>query len=369
MMIIVVGAGPAGLATAYYLQQQKLPYTILEKHSVGWSWQNHYDRLHLHTLKEVSALPGLSLPADYPRFPSRQQHLDYLRHYAQHFKLKIETGTTVQNAAYDPQRGGWHLETNKGTVLGTVLIAATGIWSTPFSPRFKGEEEFNGKISHANEYRNPKPFEGQRVLIVGAGNTGCELAVDLSEHGVDVTILVRNGVEFVPFPSSVAVVKGAAWLLRTASHGVGEWLLSRVRKDFSDLGLPPAVDGHVNSYPVVGYDLPEAVEAGRVKVVNNGIEKFTPAGVIFGNSAGEQHYFDTVILATGYRPTLQFISDRDLEKNHRGQPCLENGRSTRNRHLYCVGYHYPSTEGWLQAIGREVRAVVNQIAAASQSVN
>jgi cation diffusion facilitator CzcD-associated flavoprotein CzcO len=362
-MIIIVGAGPAGLATAYLLQQRGLPYTVLEKHSVGWSWQNHYDRLHLHTLKEVSALPGLPMPDEYPRFPSREQHLNYLRHYAKDFALNITTEINVERALYRHQPGDWVLETNKGLVQGDVLIAASGIWSKPFRPRFDNEDHFRGEIIHASQYRNPKPFVGKRVLVVGAGNTGCELAVDLSEYGADVTILVRNGVEFVPFPSSVAVVKGAGWLLRTVPHRVGEWLLGLVRRDFSYLDLPPATEGHVNSYPVVGYALPRAVEAGRVKVMNGGIREFTADGVLFADPAETHLAFDVVILATGYRPALQFISEPDLERDLSGQPCLVNGRSTRNPNLYCVGYRYPTTEGWLQAIGREVTEITDQIAA------
>lgn len=362
-MIIVVGAGPAGLATAYYLKKHGLPYRILEKHTVGYTWQKQYDSLSLHTLKAVSALPGLPMPEHYPRFPSAGQHLAYLQEYARHFGLNIEEHTEVQNALYD---GGWILETNRGVLRADILIAATGIWSTPHRPEFTGEERFSGRVIHARDYQNPASFLGQRVLVVGVGNSGAEIAVELAQNDVETGLAVRSGVDFVPYPDSALLVRAAAWFFRHAPRPVGEWVLSWFRRDFSHLGLRPAAETHLDAYPVVGFELPEAVAEGKVTVYQQGVDRFTEDGVQLDD--GQEVPVDAVILATGYRPTLQFVAD-ELDFSDDGAPILENSRSTRHPYLYCIGFDYPGTEGWLQAIGRVARSAVSAVAEAPHQLD
>ncbi len=356
-MILVVGAGPAGLATAYYLQQQGLDYCVLEKEQVGSTWQHHYDRLHLHTLKQVSALPGLPMPADYPDFPSAVQVQQYLQRYARHFALRIEEGVEVQQATHTPQ--GWHLQTSQGLHQGDLLVMATGIWNTPVVTVLPGEEQFGGLRLHASRYRNAQPFVGQRVLVIGVGNSGAEIAVDLSEHGVETGIAIRTGGSFVDYPKSSTAMRLLAWFYRHAPPSLGRPLLDRGRRKFDHLGITTHPLAPLDHYPVVGYELPEAVEAGQVKVYGT-IERLVPGGVRFAD--GQEQTFDSLILATGYRPTLDLVA-HDLEFTPDGTPRLQQGRSTRNAALYCVGFHYPTTEGFLQALGRETQAVVKQIAA------
>jgi putative flavoprotein involved in K+ transport len=357
-MIIVVGAGAAGLATAYYLQQRGLDYCVLEKDTVGATWLQHYDRLHLHTLKEVSALPGLPMPADYPRFPSAPQVQAYLQQYARHFRLNIREGVRVQRADYGP--AGWHLQTSQGALSADTLIVTTGIWSTPVEPELPGREQFGGQIIHASAYRNPQPFHGQRVLVVGAGNSGAEIAAELGEQGIETGIAIRSGTAFVPHPRSPLAMRVIAWFFRHVPPRIGGPLLAAARRTFDHIGIPTHPDAPLGVYPVVGYALPEAVQAGRVQVYP-GLAGFAPGRACFDD--GQQVPFDAVILATGYRPTVQFVQ-HELAFDAQGQPRLdEAGRSTRNPHLYCVGFWYPITEGWLQAIGRVARQTVEALPA------
>jgi cation diffusion facilitator CzcD-associated flavoprotein CzcO len=346
-MVIVVGAGPSGLATAYYLQQQGIDYCVLDKEAAGATWQYHYDRLHLHTLKDVSALPGLPMPADYPRFPSAAQFHAYLQQYARHFGLAIEQGVEVLHA--DRTSAGWLLHTNQGQLCADALVLATGIWNTPVSPTFAGQEDFEGRVLHVNDYRNPEPFRGQQVLVVGVGNSGAEIAVDLSEHGVTTAIAVRTGSSFAPHPGSAVLVRLLAWFFRHAPRALSKPLLAAARRDFRDIGLPTHPDAPLDYYPVIGYGLPDAVRAGKVTVYG-GIERFVPQGVRFVD--GREASFDSVLLATGYRPTVQFVQ-HELERGTDISPPL-----------FCVGFTYPVTEGFLQSIGREARATVQQVAAA-----
>ncbi len=355
-MILVVGAGPAGLSVAHYLQQRRLPYQVLERHTVGYAWRNHYDRLHLHTLKQVSHLPGMPMPADYPAFPSAAQFQAYLEQYARRLRLNIACDVDVTHAAWMGE--SWRLETSQGIRSGTTLIVATGIWSTPYRPRFTCEETFGGTILHARDYHNPEPFRRQRVLVVGAGNSGTEIAVDLSEHGVATGIAIRTGTTFALHPRHASAVQAAAWLLRTVPRPAGEWLLRRARRDFSAVGIQPPDGPLLDAYPVVGYSLPAAVTAGNITLYG-GIARFTPGGVQFAD--GHAGPFDTIILATGYRPSVQFVA-HELDFDAQGWPVVDQyWRSQRNPQLICVGFRYPATEGWLQAIGRVARTAVRGI--------
>jgi cation diffusion facilitator CzcD-associated flavoprotein CzcO len=349
-MIIIVGAGPAGLATAYELQQRGLPYQVLERQTIGYSWRNHYDRLRLHTLKDVSALPGLPMPANYPDFPTAEQVWRYLEHYANHFQLQVTTGVDVHHAAWNGNT--WTLETSHGPWQCEVLMATTGIWSNPHQPVFEGQDSFQGTIMHSRDYRNAAQFRGQRVLVVGPGNSGTEIAVDLSDDNISTGIAVRGGVRFVPYPGSATEMNVGSWLLEALPRSITSSFMSTIVRDFSHLGLPLPDKPLVDVYPVVGYELPEAVEAGRVNV-HRGLKRFVNGRPQFDD--GEEAEYDAVILATGFRPALQFI-EHELEFSQHCRPRLDRfHRSIHNRNLFCIGYTYPATSGWLQVIGRVVR--------------
>jgi NADPH-dependent 2,4-dienoyl-CoA reductase/sulfur reductase-like enzyme len=150
-----------------------------------------------------------------------------------------------------------------------------------------------------------------------------------------------------------------AWLFRHLPRSTARFLLHRVRRTFDHIGIRTHPGAPLDVYPVVGYELPEAVEAGRVRVYP-GMTAFAPGGVRFED--GQEAPFDSVILATGYRPTLHFVRD-ELEFGPGGQPRLHRGRSTRNPSLFCVGFTYPTTAGWLQSIGHAAWEVVSQIEA------
>lgn len=357
-MVVIVGAGPAGLATAYELQQRGIPYRVLEREAIGYAWLNHYDRLHLHTLKQVSALPGLPMPAHFERFPSAHSFQSYLEGYARHFKLNITCGVEVQDARW--QGDHWRIQTSCETVIASVLVVATGIWSTPVIQPDAGLDDFGGTVIHANEYRNAEPFAGQHVLVVGSGNSGSEIAVDLQEHGVKTGISIRTGSTFVHHPRSPLAMRVWAWLLRNLPRSLGERLLRLVRRDFRDIGIEPPAKSLLEAYPVVGYLLPDAVAAGDITMYS-GVQRFIPGGIEFMD--GMTECFDSVIMATGYRPTVQFVA-HEIEFDARGRPRVDaSWRSVRNPHLFCVGFNYPATEGWLQAIPRVARDAASAIAA------
>ena len=356
--VVVVGAGPMGLAAAYYLHRRRISYRVLERRSVGYAWLNHYDSVRLHTLKQVSALPGLEMPDDFPVFPTARQVQCYLQDYATHFKLRIDTGVDVLRASYGA--GIWRLQTSAGEITCQTLLIATGIWSTPYRPAFPGLDEFGGCVIHSRDYRNPQTFTGQRVLVVGIGNSGAEIAVELSNAGIDVGISVRSGVTFVPYPRSAVAMRLMAWSFRNLPRPIGEKLLGRVRRDFGAIGLPRQPGSILDAFPVVGFELPATVAARKV-TVHAAVRSVTPEAVVFADGSTEP--YDAVILATGYRPTIGMVSEY-VDCDPQGHPKLQRWRSRRNPNLFCIGFTYPTTEGLLQSTGRVAREAVAQIESA-----
>ena len=171
---IVVGAGPAGLAVAACLKQQGVNALILEQADrVGAAWHGHYERLHLHTAKGFSALPFMPFPREYPRYPSRSQVIAYLEAYTRHFQLEPRFGQRVVGARR--VNGWWEVETEDGRYEASNLVIAAGYNREPNVPGWPGQEHFQGAILHSSAYRNGEMFKGQKVLVVGFGNSGGEI--------------------------------------------------------------------------------------------------------------------------------------------------------------------------------------------------
>jgi putative flavoprotein involved in K+ transport len=187
--VVIVGAGPAGLATAATLQARGIDATILERGRVGEPWRSRYDRLHLHTIRSLSHLPGYRIPRDFGRWVARDKFVQYLEEYAAHHRLEPRFG--VETTRIDHADRHWSVHTTAGTILTRAVVVATGYTRLPHLPRWPGT--FDGPVVHSVDYRNPQPYRGQDVLIVGAGNSGTEIAVDLAEGGAArVRIAVRT---------------------------------------------------------------------------------------------------------------------------------------------------------------------------------
>ena len=191
--VYVIG-GPGGLAAAAALRAQGVRAVVLEKSSgVAASWRAHYDRLHLHTTRRWSSLPGLPMPRRFGRWVSRDDVVRYLEKYAEHHDLEVVTGVEVTRI--DRADGtDWRLTATGGRILtGRAVVVATGHNHTPRLPDWPGRDTFTGELLHAADYRNPAPYAGRDVLVVGIGNTGAEIAVDLVEGGASrIRIAIRT---------------------------------------------------------------------------------------------------------------------------------------------------------------------------------
>jgi putative flavoprotein involved in K+ transport len=344
--VVVVGAGPAGLAVAHGLRRRGIHPVLLERDRIGSTWAQAYDHLRLHTRREAAALPGLRFPAGTSTFPRAAEMHAYLRAYAERFGLDVREGVEVTAVARAPV--GWRLTTPAGAWRGRVLVWAAGIWAAPVAPSLPGRAAFGGEVLHVRDYGGPEAFRGRRLLVVGAGNSGKDVAAAAVGIAASVTIAVRGGVVTVPYPNLVSQRSGSLW--RRLPPPWADAGLRRLRRAFPELGLAWPDGSMTEAVPVVGFELVEAVRAGRV-AVRPAVAGFEAAGVRFAD--GSVAPFDAVVWATGFRPATDPIAaylDAD------GAPTAPG--------LHVVGARYPTLETWLQQLRREAPAVARRVAAA-----
>jgi cation diffusion facilitator CzcD-associated flavoprotein CzcO len=365
---IIVGAGPAGLACAATMRAAGLSVTILDKAgSVGAVWRRHYDRLHLHTDRGHSGLPGMPMPSDYPAYPSRGQMVTYLESYAAHFDIRPVFKLEVSRIHRVGAR--WHADTAQGPIIAPAIVVATGIADAPFRPFWPGLETFSGRVIHSSDYRNPDPYTGKRVLVVGFGNSGGEIALDLANAGVDVALAVRSPVQILPRDLLGFPILSWAILYRRLPARLVDLINAPVLRlavgDFEKLGLRRAAKGprqmveEDGRVPLIDIGTLASISDGAIKV-RCGIDRFTPDGVMFTDGTAEP--FDAVILATGFRPDLRrLLPDVQGVFDRHGMP-LVTGQATAAPGLYFCGQITVPT-GQLREIGIEAQRIAGSVKA------
>jgi indole-3-pyruvate monooxygenase len=365
---IVVGAGPAGLAVGACLKHAGIPCMILEQSDkVGSAWHRHYDRLHLHTDKKNSELPFLPFPKEYPRYPSRSQVIAYLESYARQFQLDLKFHQQVTSAHYE--NALWEIQTQNNLYRTKNLVIATGYTREPFLPTWPGQGSFKGVLMHSSQYKNGEPFRGKKVLVVGFGNSGGEIAIDLWEHGAQVGLSVRSAVNVIPrdlfgIPILAIGILQSKIPARVAD-AINAPILHLAIGDITKYGLRKLPYGPITQIRRDAH-IP-LIDVGTIKLIRNsqitvheGIKEFMEDCAIFTDE--KQAQFDAVILATGYRPRvneiLNSISAAVYDEN--GKP-LSSGRETGLPGLYFCGYYVAPT-GMFREIGIEARQISASIA-------
>lgn len=348
--VYVIGGGPAGLAAAACIKQRGLHAVILDKNArTGDSWRAHYDRLHLHTPKQFSYLPGYKIPKSYPTWLSRDQVVQYLEQYAAHHQLEIEHGVEVTGLARTST--GWTITAADGsTRQAPYVVVATGYNHTPKQPDFAGLDTFTGQVVMSRDYKNAQPYVGKDVLVVGVGNTGAEICVDLVETGASrVRLAVRtiphilrrnvgpwsaqhNGIMIRHLP--VKLVDKAAAVIAKVSV-----------PDLSAHGLPRPDTGLLTratvdrAIPVQDVGIIAAIQDGSVEVVRT-VERFDAADVVLADGSRIQP--DVVILATGYTQGLEpLIGSLGVLDGH-GRPVVSRGHQAPGAPgMFFLGYSNP----------------------------
>jgi len=244
--VIIVGAGPAGLSCAAAMLKAGLNVHVLERSgAVGNSWRNHYDRLHLHTSKKRSGLPMKEMPESYPQYPSRRQVVEFLEEYADHFNVQTTFNADVSSIVRDGK--SWKVKFGRKSLKARAVVIAAGNAIRARLPEWDGLSDFEGDVIHSQEYKNPEPYKGKKTLVVGFGNSGGEIALDLSEHGVTCGLCVRSRVNILPRELFGVPIQELGFLQKIFPYrivdAINKPVLAAVIGSYEKLGLRKAYKG------------------------------------------------------------------------------------------------------------------------------
>ncbi|KAB1147210.1 NAD(P)/FAD-dependent oxidoreductase [Streptomyces luteolifulvus] len=371
--VYVIGGGPGGLAAAHALRARGIRAVVLERSDrVGASWRRHYDRLHLHTTRRLSALPGLPIPRRFGRWVSRDDVVRYLEKYTEVHELEIVTGVEVSRVERSPDGTGWLLHATGGRELtGAAVVVATGYNHTPHVPDWPGRDTYTGELLHAGSYRNAEPYAGRDVLVVGVGNTGAEIAVDLVEGGAArVRLAVRTVPHIVRRSTAGWTAQHTGLLVRRLPVGLVDRLAGALARlsvpDLSAQGLPRPDTGlysrvKAGAIPVCDVGLIDAVRMGRVEIVA-AVDGFEDGKVVLAD--GERVSPDAVIAATGYVRALEDLVGHLGVLDERGRPVAHGSRSPENAPgLYFTGFTTPIS-GTFRELALEAPKIARAVARA-----
>jgi len=361
---IVVGAGPAGLAAAVELGRRHIPAVVLERgDAVGASWHTRYDRLRLNSSRWFSQLPGARYGRDAGTFPSRAEIVRYLDRYATRFGIDVRLSTAVERI--DPAGDGWLVQTSRGDIGARQVVVATGHLRVGEIPSWPGRERFGGVLLHACDYRNPAPYDGDDVLVVGPGCTGMEIAYDLATGGAGrVRLAIRTPPNIlVRAPAGPAFARALAKMPAKRADAVANKIRVKELGDLTEYGLPIPEEGVFSRLrrlgvapAIVDVEWIDAIKDGKVEVVS-GVEALDETGVTLADGARIEP--DAVIAATGYKRGLEPIVGHLGVLDENGTPCVREGEAAAPG-LRFVGYTpRPAQLGYL---GGEARTAARGVA-------
>jgi indole-3-pyruvate monooxygenase len=366
--ILVVGAGPAGLAASACLRHEGLEHVVLERSgNIGSAWHRHYDRLHLHTTKTYSGLPMMPWPKAAPQYPSRDQVVQYLQSYAAEHKIAPHLGVTVHSVQRNGDR--FTVNTSEGVITPRFVVVTTGYNGVPKLPSVPGLDTFRGTTIYAGLYKNAAAYQGKRTLVVGCGNSGAEIALDLAEQGVSVAMVVRGPVHVVPRDMFGRPTQHTNVLLSYLPLKLRDLIAVRtvgmVVGDLSRWGIvrptvgPNRMIEESGRIPILDIGTIAMVKQGKIQVLP-AAQEILPDSVRF--AGGAVHPFEAIIFATGYLPGLgQVIEGFETIADARGRP-HRFGEETGIRGLFFVGFRNPPT-GALREIALEAPRVARSIRA------
>jgi hypothetical protein len=367
--VAVIGAGPAGIATAISLQNRGVRPLVVDRASqIVASWRARYDRLKLNTGRQFSHLPGRRYPKGTPTFPTRDQVIEHFEGHACEADVKVRLNTTVHRI--DPGAGGgWRLGASTGDIDARHVVVATGLMHTPFMPDWLNRGGFGGEVLHSSQYRSPEPFRDKRVLVVGSGSSGMEIAHDLATGGAaKVWMAVRN-------PPNIMLRGGPGGLpgevislpLFHAPIRLADALALKARRrfigDLSEFGLPLPDEGpfgrlaRAGAVPsLVDLEVIDAIRDRSIEVVA-GVEGFDGESVRLVD--GGELEPDAVICATGYHNGLDRMVGHLRVLDERGEPRVGWDRPAAPG-LWFIGFsRRPALIGYM---GKQSRRLAKKIA-------
>jgi putative flavoprotein involved in K+ transport len=367
---VVIGAGAAGLGVAVELRRRGVADVVVLEHadSVGSSWRARYDGLHLNTVRRLSGLPRHPIPRGAGTWPSREAFIAYLEDVGSRSGIEVRFGVEVQRLDRDGNR--WKVETSSGALRAGFVVVAAGYDRVPRIPDWPGRDGFTGELVHASQFRNADPYRERDVLVVGAGNTGTEIATRLADGGAArVRVSFRTPVNIMPptflgMPTPVLArmsENSPAWLVDR-----GGFLMQRIAwGDLSAYGMPRSPYGLATELRVRGLGATldrgfvAALKAKRVALVP-ALERFDGPDVVL--AGGDRIQPHVVIAATGYRHGLEPLVGHLGVLLPSGKPAVRTGRAHPGAPgLYFNGYWLPLS-GQLPAMRRTSVRIARAIA-------
>lgn len=365
--ICVIGAGPAGLAVAGMLTHLGKDFTLFEKEkSIAPLWEKHYDRLCLHTVREYSSLPLHPIPKSFPTYLTRKNVLEYLESYRAHFNIQPEFDTDIQNINKGSE--GWIIKTNKEEISANKIVLCTGINRIPNYPSWEGLDLNNANITHSRTYKNTDKFLGSKTLVVGMGNTGAEIALDLANHDVDTDLSVRSIVNIAPRDLFGRPSQKSAKMLDKLPYGIGDSIGTFFKNiavgDLSKYGLETSKESVVQQLKRTGktavLDLGtvKKIKQGKIKI-KKGIKSLDGTSVNFID--GSNSAYDNIILATGYKAKLEdFIPGIETQLNDDKIPLSWKGKDEFENVYFC-GFDNYKLGGILGTIHTDSQKIAKDI--------
>ncbi|XP_043699163.1 indole-3-pyruvate monooxygenase YUCCA6-like [Telopea speciosissima] len=371
---VIVGAGPSGLATAACLKERGIQSVILERDGcIASLWQlKTYDRLRLHLPKQFCELPLMPFPPSFPTYPAKEQFLEYLESYAKVFDISPVFNETVKNAEYDQSLGFWQVKTvglkeEETEYVCRWLVVATGENAEAVLPEIEGLREFIGPKVHTSQYKNGKTLDGKKVLVVGCGNSGMEVCLDLCNYNARPSLVVRDAVHVLPREMLGKSTFGLSmWLIKWFPVRLVDRFLLLVSRlllgDTSRFGLyrptigPLELKSMTGKTPVLDVGTLSKIKSGEIKVCRS-IKRLTCHAAEFVD--GEIEDFHAIIFATGYKSNVPtWLKDRDLFSEEDGYPKKPYPNGWKGEcGLYTVGF----TKRGLMGASMDARRIAQDI--------
>lgn len=365
--VVIIGGGASGLTCAAMLHRRGINSMILERSdSVASSWRTRPDNLRLTGGRRASTLPLSKFPHTTGTFPTRLELIDYLEQYAETQKLNVHT--EVEARRIDREDGKWRIDTSSGPLGARNVVVATGLFAVPHVPDWPGSELAAAGLIHSSSYRNPTPFIGRDVLIIGAGTTAMEIAGELDAAGAQsIRMAVRTPPNIVP--RIIGALPGVKLMLRLPAR-IGDAQMRMIRRisigDLTEFGLPIPPDGPFKLLKqrhtdpgIIDTATLRAIRSRRIAIVPT-VEALDDGGAFLAD--GSYIKVDNIIAATGFRPGLESLVGHLGVLNERGDPSVDVHRKYPG--LYFSGFE--SVPGQLAFCGSSARRITKAITGATR---
>jgi len=365
---LIVGASVAGLASAGCLSRAGIDFIIIEKHpDVVMPWRNHYERLHLHTNKKLSHLPYKKFLSQIPVYPSRLQVVEYMDSYRKDFGIEPIFNTEAKSICREADY--WITETSAGKFKSKNVIMATGAYGLPRKIDFKGMESFPGKILHSSQFKTAHEFKNQKVLVVGFGNSACEIAINLYEQGASPALSVRSAVNVLPRDILGIPVLQLGLLMSNLPPRIADKmnapLIRLLTGDIRKLGLRKLPYGPLEqmqkdqSVPLLDIGTLKLIREGHC-VVYDDIDRIENKTVFFKD--GKKEEFDAIVAAIGFNKGYeQDLLQVDKSRFEDLCVCVDKQKYFGKDGLYFCGF-FVSPTGQIREIGLDAQKIAKAIA-------